>query len=398
MTYLASHARRRVPTLLALGAMAVLLALLAGCGSSDDDSNSGSSGAETVASAGEESGSAEGGIAEAKAQVEKYSGLPKSINYTEKLTKSVAGKNVYLSKPGVPVGEEVAKGVTAGAAELGIKLRVVDAGVTPESYKAAMQQIINANPKPDGIIFSGQEPSFFAAEMKQIEEAGIPVVASSVVSQSKAIKGRGIKVEDWYAGSALAADYVLSQTNGEGHVVVYDLANYPILLEGSGKGFTEEYERLCPGCSIERVAVRAEDIGTKLPGQVVSYIQKNPKTTWLFTGIGDMLIGVPQALKAAGLGDKVQAISYSGVAPNYEYILNGGQTAMSGYANIEGGWAMVNEIAQAMVGQEVEQPKQPLQIITKDDVEAHPEWVDAGWPGAEHYEEQFRALWADVAK
>jgi ABC-type sugar transport system substrate-binding protein len=389
VTHHMSSLRRRVPTVLAMMLVAALTAGVVGCGSDDDES---------TASGRAETNATTDSVREAQATVEKFSTLPESINYTEKLSEPVAGKNIYLAKPGVPVGEELAKGATAAAKALGLNLHIVNTGVTPASTKAAFQQIVNAKPTPDGVFLSGQEPALWSTELEQLDAMGVPVIASAVAGYKgfSAIKGRGIKVEDWQAGGRLAANYVHAQNKGEGKVVFFDLANYPVLNEGVGRGFADEYKRLCPTCPFERVAVQASTIGTTLPAAVVSYVQKNPDTKWIMTGIGDMLIGVPPALKAAGLADKVSAVSYSATAPNYKYVQDGDvQKAIIGYANLEGTWAMVHELSEAMVGQEPEQPEQPLQVITKDNMDFD---VAEGWPGAVDYQQQFKALWPGVDK
>lgn len=383
------HTRRSV---LAVAAVAVL-GTAVGCGSSDSSTSSNASTGSSTSSSGTTAESAS--LKYANEQVAKYSALPGSIGYKQQLSGPVTGKNVYFLKPGVPVGEEIAKGIVPAAKLLGINLKILNAGTTPDTYKAALQQVVNAKPKADGLIISGQEPSFYTTEMKKLEAQGTPVVASSIAKYEgiPVVKGRVIKVEDWQFGGRLAADYIYSQNKGEGNTVFFDLANYPILNEGVGKGFSEEYKKLCASCKFSRVAVQASTIGTQLPGIMASYIQKNPDTKWIFAGIGDMLIGVPQALKAAGLADKVKAVSYSGTPPNYQYLKNDQvQTAIIGYANIEGAWAMINEISQAMRGDTVEQPVQPEQIITKPSLADFD--VAAGWPGAKDYEAQFKVLWA----
>ena len=133
----------------------------------------------------------------------------------------------------------------------------------------------------------------------------------------------------------------------------------------------------------------------QLPGIITSYLQKNPETKWIFAGIGDELIGVPQALQAAGISG-VSALSYSATEPNYQYVEAGQlQKGIIGYPNKMSAWIMVNQIAQAINGQEVQEVPIPLQVITKENID--PEWVKTGWPGVENFEQQFEELWANVA-
>lgn len=371
--------------------LVLLLALVSGCGSDDKEGSTGSASATAPASGASDSAS----VAEAQAIVDEYAGSPTSIGYTAKLETSVEGKVVYFPQCGVPVCGEIAKGAEEAAAVLGVDFKIVDAGNTPESYKAAMQQILAAEPPADGVAFTGIEPQFVSSEISQLEERGVPIVSSSVATTTPAIKGRGIKIEDWRLSGKIAAAYVTSQSEGKAKTVFFDLANFPILNEGIGKGFIEEYEKLCAGCELERVAVQADTIGTALPGQVVSYIQKHPDTTWIFAGIGDMLLGVPQALKAAGLDHKVEAIAYSATEPNYQYVADDNvQTAIAAVSNRGAGWAIMHEAALAMAGQEVEQPEQPQQLLTKDTIDEF-DWK-LGWPGDPDFEEKFKALWADA--
>ncbi len=137
----------------------------------------------------------------------------------------------------------------------------------------------------------------------------------------------------------------------------------------------------------------AADIGTTVPSQIVSYLQSHPEVKYISLQFGDFAIGVPQALKAAGLTD-VKITSQASSKAQYDDIEAGG----SQFADIPVpfpylSYVAVDSAARLILGQEVtaEQAATPLSVMEKDNLDLS----DGGyWPGVEGYKAQFEELWS----
>ena len=95
------------------------------------------------------------------------------------------------------------------------------------------------------------------------------------------------------------------------------------MLSTVQQGFEDEIATACPDCTVSVTEVAVTDLGTNLPGNVVSLLQANPDTDFIVYAFGGMLFGVPEAIEAAGLGDQAKAISQAGGPLNFGYIAGG---------------------------------------------------------------------------
>jgi hypothetical protein len=195
------------------------------------------------------------------------------------------------------------------------------------------------------------------------------------------------------------------QTEGEANTLFLNVPQFPVLgLEG--EGFEAEYEVVCPECKLTTLDFTVEQL---LAGEhiaaAVSELQKDDSINYVVTGFGDMLLGMPDALSAAGFD--VPAISQAGTPLNYDLIASGTmQRADVGLPTGMLGWRAVDAGLRAIAGQDVgDFERRPM-----TDIEGHPDIAIAGiplaileaddledpsvaWPGVEGHEEQFLALW-----
>ena len=173
------------------------------------------------------------------------------------------------------------------------------------------------------------------------------------------------------------------------------------------QGFTDEIAKACPDCSVEISEVAVTDIGTNLPGAIVSALQADPELDFIVYAFGGMLFGVPDALDAAGLTDQAKAISQAGGPLNFDFIVSGRhQVAEVALASELLGWRAVDAAARVLLGNgpgraearaeavidgrpDILAGGLPLQILTKDSI------ADAAalWPGVEGFQDKFAALW-----
>ena len=141
--------------------------------------------------------------------------------------------------------------------------------------------------------------------------------------------------------------------------------------------------------------VKTSDIGTGIPKQVVSYLQKHPDTKYVVCQFGDIFTGVPQALKTAGLDSQVKLIDDAGSPVNFQYIKKGQEFATVGSFIDVLSWQTADQTAKIMGGQKFEEPVYPTQLMFKKDItfdtNGQPPFGDPAW------KDRFRQLWSQAS-
>ncbi len=368
-----------------LSAAAMLIAtmaLAAGCG----DTGSGNS---------DTKGSDAGpGVATATERLEAYSTTPAELPVTEPLTVQPTGKQLYFLQCGVPVCKAIGDGIREAGETLGFEVTTVDLGTTPESIGRGWTTAVDA--RPDVVISSANPVSFYESQLAELESQGVPYIAFSIPDDVGAgVTANLITKEEYAQHGRLMADFVIADSEGRGNVEFFNVPDFPVLASLQ-EGFKSEMEELCPDCKVEYVEVAPGDIGTALPGTVVSALQRNPDASYLAMGFGDMFSGVPEALGAVGLEDQVQGVSAAGTAYNYELIKKGDlQAADVALPTNFLGWYTVDTAARALSGQPLPEFVEgefqtPTQVLTEDDITFD---IDEGWPGVTDYKAKFEELW-----
>lgn len=398
---------RRIVLALAVGSM-----VIAACGS-DDDSSSGDSnttvGAVTTEAAGTDSTvavEAEGGLAAATARVEAFlapiSELPLSAPI-----KVEAGKKLFYVQCSVPVCAEIAVGIEAAAEAAGWEYESTSHQDTPETVASAFDAAIAA--KPDVVMTSGNPREWFAAQLATLKEQSVPVVAWSLPEAYE--PGDGVSVnlltnDDYYFYGVLMADYAAVRSTTK-NILFVGLPTFPVLSTVQ-QGFEDEIAAVCPECTVDVTEVAVTDLGTNLPGTIVSKLQATPELDMVVYAFGGMLFGVPDAIESAGLGSQALAVSQAGGPMNYSFMAAGQhQVAEVALASELLGWRAVDAAARILAGEgpgRAETPADavvegrpdilsgglPLQILEADTI-ADP---TALWPGVDGFQDLFTALWA----
>lgn len=371
-----------------LGLLLIVPALLfvAGCGGSDD-SDDGTSSSDTTAAAGG------GGVEEAKEFVAEHTANPPSIFQTESLKNPPpdSGTLVYMACA-LPVCQTTGAATKEAADTLGWDYKELQQGETPESIKESMESAVQL--KPTIVTACCMEPEIVQRQLDQLEDLGIPFVDQSSlapvgengvvtsVQQADAFITRGVWLANW-----IAAD-----TDGDANVVMLNIPNYPV-LKLVAEGLEEELGRVCPSCELDEIAVTPKEVGSTLPSRVVSYLQQNPDVNYIAGSPGDVMLGVPTALKGAGLDEQVKSISQGVSPPNLEAIINE-EIEVAGVPESlpVTAWASVDAGLRALEGSKINQEEYangPTQYLVKDNIKDPEE----PYIGVLDYQEQFKQLW-----
>lgn len=369
--------------------IAVLLCLglvVAGCGGSGSSSSS--------SSGGEESASASSTEAKEYAKfVEEHEVEPAALS--EELTplskKPPTGISYTALGVGTPLSAIYGAGETAAAKALGWDAKYMEEGSTPESVTSTWNELARA--KPDAIGSLAIPTELFKNQLTQLvgegtihttiaipEGAGPDTIAC--VSCGPTYVERGSWVAKW----------IVANSGGKADALFFNVAEFPI-LKFSDEGF-EEVMSTCAECKYKLVDVPAEDLGKSLPQQVVSEIQRDPSINYVSFGFGDMTLGVYQALKAAGLDEKVQILAANPSERNLSEIKEGHEVASVSEGQELIGWLAVDSVARKLVGDKLPLEAYagvPLQYITANNIGTVD--VSKPLPGVAGFEEQFEKLW-----
>jgi ribose transport system substrate-binding protein len=135
--------------------------------------------------------------------------------------------------------------------------------------------------------------------------------------------------------------------------------------------------------------------GGKIPGEVVSQIQKNPDIDWVILCLGDMATGLKAALRGAGQ-TKVHIGGESASTANITALKNKDEDVWTGFAAKIHGWRRIDMAARVFNGESLDPNNNtllPTQLLTQDNIGSAPIDADGYYLGVPEYQSQFKKLW-----
>ncbi|GHC48675.1 substrate-binding domain-containing protein [Streptomyces violaceochromogenes] len=377
---MSSRPRRAVRrALTAILPVAALLALAA-CGS----------GATPAADSTQAGAPGSPGLTAARAALAKYSERPATISVTEPVGKAIPqGKKIDFILCGVQSCKDLAGFFTEAAEELGWQVKQIATQGTPESVQAAYEQAVRD--KPDAVVASGFPRAVYAKQLAQLKAAGIPVIQSNADD----VTGEGVSLlkngpKDVGVQGEMLASWVVSNSGAKADTVYFDLPAYTI-LKPVKDSFATKYKEWCDGCALDNVDVPITAVGKDMPDRVVSYLRSHPKVTHVVFSLGLLNVGVPAALKTAGITGKRIVVNV-GDAQNYQYIEGGLTDGAMALNSHETAWLQADALARHFTGGTMavdQKAALPNMLVTKDNLPS----ADGDFPIVEDYEKQFKALW-----
>jgi ribose transport system substrate-binding protein len=260
---------------------------------------------------------------------------------------------------------------------------VLDGGLTPEKYVAAADQALAMN--PDYIIFTALQPN--KTIQKQLDDAKarhIPV--ASFASSDPPGNGMTATIFGQHTLRALGeglAQWVTADSNGKGKIVYLHDPSAATWAQ-SDATFDSTMSKLCPGCKVDKLQTSDLEIGKSIPQKVVSYLQRNPDTQYVVTAFSARFIGVPAALKAAGLADKVKLGSATSTPADYVLTKQDNPPYTIVAAEQEGGYRALDVFARLSTGDDISKcctdPTLYEQLLTKDNINSFNNALEWGVP------------------
>lgn len=330
-------------------------------------------------------------LAAATEAVAKYSEAPTSLGLVEPLKLLPTGKKIYeIEFPG-PVGQVVGDSVVEACKKLGCEVTRVAMGLDPASQTAAWDRAVRD--KPDAVVSAGVATALVGKQMRELRQAGVKVV----VFVSDAVAGTDVDAnlagpDRMAADGKLQADWIADDSKGKADVLAVDFPDLAY-VQPWADSVKSELTKTCTACTMA-VEHYGFAIAKQFPSRVVSYLQQHPNVNYIALTYGDQAVGLPQALTAAGLADKVKIVGRAGTSLNFQIIKdNGPQKADVGFPVRLFSWGLADTAARLLAGQEASAPYANItQVLTLKTMTFEPKDTPS-WFGVADFEKQFAESW-----
>lgn len=323
--------------------------------------------------------------------------VPTAINVTTPLDEApTPGKTLFWLQCELPICGKIGDGVKAAVDASGWELETLVFKATDPAggLESAIQR------KPDAIAITGIPSAAVAPQLKAAAAAGIPVVTCAPGPEEPSAETYGaICSQTTGPDGENLAKWAIKDSGGEAHMVMLTISAFPS-LQTTVDGMTDILDKHCPDCSSGVLDLTVDDLaGGQVSSKLVAYLQSNPKTNYVVFNFGDLEIGVPEALKAAGFEDKVKLIGNGPGPQQFQALIDGGMdAAWVAYPAVYSGWEMVDAALRLADGGTLpdgyheEMAALPSYIVdTPEAAKALEPSLD--YAGPEGYEDQFKTLW-----
>jgi ABC-type sugar transport system substrate-binding protein len=371
---MSTHGLRKSAAVLAVGAAMVAAT---GCGS---DSSS---------SAAQGGGGA--GVAEALALAKQSTARPTSIGLTKPIGKSVpTGKKVVFISCGVAACEAQGDIIKQGAADLGWTATTIGTDGSPEQLQGAFETALRQG--ADAIILNAVNRASVAKQLEKAKQEGVAFVTSSSVDKT----GDGILANvagtdnSAKIGENIAAQ-IVADSDGKANTLYVNISAFQI-LQSLGDQFKSSYAQYCSDCQYASLDIPIASLGKDAPDRIVSYLRSHPQVNYVVLSVSNALgAGLPAALRAAGLGDKVKIVGQSGDSQTFQDLQAKNLNSVVPYDYYTVDYLMLDALARHFAGAPVQNALPPLWIVTPENM---PEEATKGlFPVVPSYRDEFKKLW-----
>lgn len=392
--------------LVAAVALVVSVSALSACGSGGSSSNA--SGTTTSTAKVDASASK----AKADAAIAPYVGHPSAFPVTTPLAKHpTSSTTLAYMDCGTPICALFRDLAKPAAKAIGAKMTVVKTGQSADQINAAFNTV--ASQKPGALMVTALDPTIWQQPLKKIKADKIPVVTTGIINgadfglttpPNTAVFGLDVSK----LNGKLVADWVYSKYGDKANVqfnYVPEL-NFSAVIKDA---FESELKSLCPSCEVHELKVPITTLGNKAPQAIVSDLQSHPDTTVVVGSNSENMIGLPAAMKAAGLqpakegqavsaGKVLATVGQAGSPTTLEYLKNGQQTVDLSLDAPVLSWTLVDAATRGATGQPLDPQEAkglpPQQFLSQSDITFNPA---KGWTGYPDFAQRFLKLWKPSA-
>ena len=371
----------------------VLLAVAAAMSLAACSSSSSSSSANTSSTAGSSSGLSaadQAGLTQAEALVAAQTVRPTTITDTVKVTKPIpSGLTIDFVPCGSP--ECLLEGaiVKQAASLVGWKTDVLTNDGTPQGDKAAFAQVVRN--KAAAVLYTAIPASTFASDVPALKANGTFVSTCCVTDAVGPSTGIGYEIDGpsqvGPVGGSQAA-WIATDSKDKADSVFVNIPAFAILAT-QATDFMSGMKTYCPTCKTSEINIALANLATA-PDTIVSYLRANPSVNYVVASTDAITLGLPEALKAAGL-TSVKIVGQGATPTNIQYLHSGEQAADAAFPYYEVMYAMVNSAIQDKAGMPVAASVAPPKwLLTPTNA---PNTTAQVFPVVTSYESQYEALW-----
>jgi ribose transport system substrate-binding protein len=307
-----------------------------------------------------------------------------------------AGKTFFWLQCELPICAKIGSGVQAAtqAAGWNLKTLVFKASDPGGGLTSALQQ------NPDVIGITGIPSAAIKPQLKAAADAGVPVVVCSPGPEEPSAETyAAICSQTTGPDGENLAKWAIKDSGGNAHMVMVTIPSFPS-LQTTVDGLDNTAAKYCPGCSTGELDLTVDDLaGGQVASKLVAYLQTHPDTNYVVFNFGDLEIGVPEALKAAGFDKKVKLIGNGAGPQQFQGIIDGGMdAAWVAYPAVYEGWQLVDAALRLVDGGTVPDGYQKELASLPSYIVDTPEAAKALAPSFDYdgpagYQDQFKKLW-----
>ncbi len=338
------------------------------------------------------------GVMAAKANIEKYSQIPKFVapGAAFDAKACMTGKSIFTipASSSIPFIKTITDHKNAIAEELGFKHSEWENQGNPTQWIQGIDYAINNDFNLISLL-AGADPRFFEPQVKAARDAGLDVVAAHLTGLEQDVPGgvTSATAIDYKTAGALLADWAISQTGGKVNALVL-VSNEALSTDSMVSGLSEAFDTRCPDCVYDIVNVPISDWATKIQPTVTAKLQSNADINYVIPIYDSMSTFVVPAITITGKGDSVKVTTFNGTPFVIDFV-RGGQVEMDVGENLD--WiahAMLDAEMRILCGLDaVKDSKVPLLVFDKNNAETAGVPAEASKGYGQDYISGYRKLW-----
>lgn len=330
------------------------------------------------------------GLEAAEATVAEAAVRPTSIPVTTPIDKPIpSGKKITFVSCGVEACAIQGPILAEGAATLGWTVEQVATDGSPEKVQGAIDAAIRNG--SDAVILNAADRDAYAKQIADAEEAGVQFVTccSLATAGDGLLYNTATNKQNGPIGDYLAAE-IVTDSGGAAHALYVNISAFEILAQ-VGETFEAGMDKYCSACSVDSIDIPLTSLGKDAPDRIISYLRSHPDVNYVALSVSDALgAGLPAALKAAGLADKVTIVGQGGGSQNFADLESGAIGALVPADLYSYDYLMLDALARHWAGVPLVDAGPPYWLVKKDTAPAD---TSKAFPVVEDYEAQWKTLW-----
>ena len=260
--------------------------------------------------------------------------------------------------------------VACGGGDMARQLNVTFDAQGPAQYQAALQmRVLDAviASKPDGIMFTADDPVALTATLIQAKAMGIKIISIDGDVQDMSVAIANIQ-SDNVQGGMQAAKALAAAIGGKGKVLAMMNSPAANVAQQRLRGFTEELKNYP---DITFLGVQYSNNQTvRAAGIVTATVAAHPDLAGIFTITTNNTEGAATGVREVGGIGRIKIVGFDTSDPIVEAIRNGTVTADIVQYPYQVGQLGVKMMVDALDGKPVErQVNTPFVIATKDNID-----------------------------